>query len=144
MSVFAATKWLQSCPALCHPMDCSLPGSSVHSILQAKILEWVAIPFCRGSSQGSNSLTSLMYLVLAGGFFTTSTTWEALCYLATLFSWAPKSVQMATAAMKLKEASSLEEKYKQSRQHIKKQRQHFANKGLSSQSYGFSSSHEWM
>ena len=34
-----------------HPMDCSLPGSSVHGILQARILEWVAVPFSRGSSQ---------------------------------------------------------------------------------------------
>ena len=36
--------------ALCNPMDCSLPGSSVHGILQARTLEWVAIPFSRGSS----------------------------------------------------------------------------------------------
>ena len=41
----------QSCPALCDPMDCSPPGSSVHGILQARILEWVAISFSRGSSQ---------------------------------------------------------------------------------------------
>ena len=41
---------LQLCPALCDPMDCSLPGSSVHGILQARILEWIAIPFSRGSS----------------------------------------------------------------------------------------------
>ena len=40
----------QSCPTLCNPMDCSLPGSSIHGILQARILEWVAIPFSRGSS----------------------------------------------------------------------------------------------
>ena len=40
----------QSCPTLCNPMDCSPPGSSVHGILQARILEWVAIPFSRGSS----------------------------------------------------------------------------------------------
>ena len=33
----------QSCPTLCHPMDCSLPGSSIHGIFQAKVLEWVAI-----------------------------------------------------------------------------------------------------
>ena len=39
----------QSCPTLCDPMDCKLPGSSVHGILQARILEWVAIPFSRGS-----------------------------------------------------------------------------------------------
>ena len=41
----------QLCPNLCNPMDCSLPGSSVHGILQARILEWVAISSSRGSSQ---------------------------------------------------------------------------------------------
>ena len=41
----------QSCPALCDPMDCSPRGSAVHGILQAGILEWVAILFSRGSSQ---------------------------------------------------------------------------------------------
>ena len=41
----------QSRPTLCGPMDSSPPGSSVHGILQARILEWVAIPFSRGSSQ---------------------------------------------------------------------------------------------
>ena len=40
----------QSCLTLCGPMDCSLPGSSDHGILQAKILEWVTIPFLRGSN----------------------------------------------------------------------------------------------
>ena len=44
-------KSLQSCPTLCDPRDCSLPGSSVHGILQARILGWVAISFCRGPSQ---------------------------------------------------------------------------------------------
>ena len=39
------------CPTLCNPVDCSLPGSSVHGILQARILGWVAISFARGSSQ---------------------------------------------------------------------------------------------
>ena len=42
---------LQSCPTLCNPVDCSPPGFSVHGILQARILEWVAIPFSRGSSR---------------------------------------------------------------------------------------------
>ena len=52
--------------------------------------------------------------------------------------WAPKSLQMVTAAMKLKDACSLGKKcYDQSRQHIKKQRHYFADKGQSSQSYGF-------
>ena len=46
----------QSFLILCNPMDCSLPGSSVHGISQARILEWVAIPFIQGIflTQGSN------------------------------------------------------------------------------------------
>ena len=47
-------KWsevAQLCLALCDPMDCSLPGSSVHGIFQAIVLEWIAISFCRGSSR---------------------------------------------------------------------------------------------
>ena len=61
------------------------------------------------------------------------------------FIWgAPKSLQIVTATMKLKGNCSLEEKYDQPRQHIKKPRHYFANKGPSSQSYGFSSSHAWM
>ena len=47
---------VQSCPTLCNPMDCSLPGSSVHRVFQARVLEWVAIAFSRrSSSQGLNS-----------------------------------------------------------------------------------------
>ena len=42
---------VQSCPTLCDPVDCSLPGSSIHRILQARVLEWVTISFSRGSSQ---------------------------------------------------------------------------------------------
>jgi len=48
------SKWVlvaQSCLTLCDPMDCSPPGPSVHEIFQARILEWVAISFSRGSSQ---------------------------------------------------------------------------------------------
>ena len=44
----------QSCPTLCDPIDCSPAGSSVHGILQARIWEWVAIPFSRGSSRLGN------------------------------------------------------------------------------------------
>ena len=57
---------------------------------------------------------------------------------------APKSLHMVTETIKLKDACSLEEKLCPSKQHIKKERCYFANKGLSSQSYGFSSSHVWM
>ena len=57
-----------------------------------------------------------------------------------LFSWVPKSLQMVTAAMKLKDACSLKKKsYDQTRQYIKKQTHYFADKGLSNQSYDFSS-----
>ena len=45
------SKVAQFCPTLCDPMDCSLPGSSIHGIFQARILEWVAISFSRRSSQ---------------------------------------------------------------------------------------------
>ena len=65
--------------------------------------------------------------------------------VADFISWAPKSLQMVIAAMKLKDAYSLDENLDQPRQHIKKQRHYFANKGPSSQSYGFfSSSYVWM
>ena len=62
----------------------------------------------------------------------------------TLFLGAPKSLQMVIAAMKLKDAYSLEGKYGQSRQHIKEQWHYFVIKCLSSQGYGFSSGHVWM
>ena len=57
----------QLCLTLCDPMDCSLPGSSVLGILQARILEWIAIPFSRGSSQprGRTGVSCI-----AGRFFT--------------------------------------------------------------------------
>ena len=72
---------LQSCLILCDTMHCSLPGSSVHEILQARILVWVwvAISSPRGSSRSRNQ-TRLSYAsssALEGGFFTTNATWQA-------------------------------------------------------------------
>ena len=58
-----------SCPTLCNPMDCSLPGSFVHGILQTRILAWVAIPFYRRSSWPRDQ-TGLSYI--ADRFFTLS------------------------------------------------------------------------
>ena len=58
-------KSLQSCPTLCNPLDCSPPGSSVHAILQARILEWVSMPFSRGSSQPRDQ-THLSYVSCIG------------------------------------------------------------------------------
>ena len=60
-------KLLQLCLTLCDSMDCSLPGSSVYGILQARILEWVAMPSFRGSSQ---SRDWIQVSCIAGGFFT--------------------------------------------------------------------------
>ena len=59
-------------------MDCSPPGSSVHGILQAKILEWVACPPSGDFPDPGIELPSLTSPELAGGFFTTTATWEAL------------------------------------------------------------------
>ena len=64
--------------------------------------------------------------------------------LQTLFWGAPKSLQMVTAAIKLKDTCPWKKSYDQPRQHIKKHRRHFADKGPSSQGCGFSSSHVWM
>ena len=70
-------KSLQSRPILCSPMECSPPGSSVHGIFQARILKCVAMPSSRGSSRPRDQPMSLMSPALAGGLFTTSSTWEA-------------------------------------------------------------------
>ena len=60
---------LQLCLTLCDPMDCSPPGSSVHGILQARILEWVAISFSRRPSQPRDGThVSCTSPALAGGF----------------------------------------------------------------------------
>ena len=64
-------KSLQLCPTLCDPMDYSPPGSSVHGILQARILEWVAMPSPWDLPSSGNKPTFLMFPVLARGFFTT-------------------------------------------------------------------------
>ena len=55
-------KFLQSCPTLEDPMDCSPPGSSVHGILQARILEWVAMLSSRGSSWPRDWTQRLLHL----------------------------------------------------------------------------------
>ena len=65
---------IQSCPILCDPMDCSLPGSSVHGMLQVRILEWVAIPFSKRSFQPWDWT---WVSCIAGKFFTVWATREA-------------------------------------------------------------------
>ena len=72
----------QSCLTLCDHMDCSLPGLSVHGVFQARVLEWVAISFSRGSSK-PRDLTHVSWIfpvppALAGGFFITESGGEGV------------------------------------------------------------------
>ena len=72
--LFCSMYLLSRCPALCNPMDCSLPGSSVHGIFQARILEWVAISYSRSLSSYSrtdinqNSRLNLMNSLVVSRF----------------------------------------------------------------------------
>ena len=70
-------KSFQSHLILCKPMDHSLPDSSVPGILQAGILQWIAMSSSRDLPNPGIEPMSLMSSALAGGFFTTGTTWEA-------------------------------------------------------------------
>ena len=91
-------KLLESCLSLCDPMDCSLPGSFFHGILQARILGWVAMSSSRESSNPGIQSKSLMPHPLAGRFFTTSTIWEAhtyALYRIELFSFSLKVIELS-------------------------------------------------
>ena len=80
----------QSCPPLCDPMDCSPSVSSVHGIGQARILEWVAILFFKGSSLARDQN---WVSCIAGGFFTVSATRGALTVMGCplIVSWDEKT-----------------------------------------------------
>ena len=94
------------------------------------------------SEKASLKLNTQRTKIMASGSITSQQVdVEKMQTVTDLFSWALKSLQTVTAATKLKDASSLKESYDTPRQHIKKQRHHFANKCPHSQSYGFSSSH---
>ena len=86
----------KSCVTLCNPMGYSLPGSSVYGILQARILEWVAMFSSRESSWPTDKTPRLKFPALAGRFFTTGTTWEAHCKVKksswTIISWEPSII----------------------------------------------------
>ena len=71
-------------------------------------------------------------------------TMETITTMTDFIFGAPKTLQMVTAAMELNDTCSWKKSFDQPRQHIKKQKHYFANKGPSSQGYGFSSSHIWM
>ena len=75
-------------PTLYDPADYSPPGSSVHGILQARILEWVAMSSSSGSSRPGVEPTPLASPALAGGFLTTCTTWSIKSlHLLRLLRW---------------------------------------------------------
>ena len=75
--VFIVVLVTQSCLTLCNSLDCNLPGSSFHGIFQARILEWVATPFFRGSSRLRNWIR---VSCISGRFFTSWATsyWASL------------------------------------------------------------------
>ena len=66
MKVKSESEVAQSCPTLSDPMDCSLPGSSVHGIFQARVLEWVAIAFSKKGYSGANHCVCLLPWWLRG------------------------------------------------------------------------------
>ena len=70
-------KLLHSCPTLCNSMDCSLPESPVHGILQESILEWLPFPPPGDLHDPGIKSASFMSPALADRFFTTNATWEA-------------------------------------------------------------------
>ena len=80
--VFYMMEWecsdAQSGPTLCNPTDCSLPGFSVRGIFQAGILEWVAISSSGDLPNPGIKPASFVVPALAGGFFITRATWEAM------------------------------------------------------------------
>ena len=77
MHMCVCAKSLQLCLILCNPMNCSPSGSSVHEILQTRVLDWVAMLSSGGSSQPRIEPASLMSPSLARGFFTINATCEA-------------------------------------------------------------------
>ena len=81
----------QSRPTLCDPIDCSLPGSSIHGIFQARILEWVAISFSRRSSW-PRDWTRVSCIV--GGRFTVRVTREVPCLIELLLMEGLRSLYM--------------------------------------------------
>ena len=120
----AASKSLQSCTTLCDPIDGSPTGPTIPGILQARILEWVAISFSNAWKWKVkvNSLSCVQLL---------ATSWTA-AYQAPLSMGFSRQEYWSGVPLP------------SPRQPIKKQRHYFANKGSSSQGYVFSSSHVWM
>ena len=65
------------CPTLCNLMDCSPPGSSVHGVLQARILEWVAIPFSNINTRKPKEIPGFKHWIVILVFLNT---WNGICF----------------------------------------------------------------
>ena len=108
MRVKSESEVIQSCLTFCDPMNCSLPGSSVHGVFQARVLEWGAIAFSRATRQlGLNYLKihSPTRLVAGLGGFQTRMANNLLVGLSFLTSWQPQggwTSYMATQGSKCK------------------------------------------
>ena len=159
-------------------MDCSLPDSSVHVILQARILEWVAVSFSKINSTSikknfkeKKECGILFKINLYRSVFAVQCCVSFLCIFkvnhlhvyiyipsfmdflpiqVTTENWVEFSVLYSRFSLVIyfihssKTLAPWKKNYDQPRQHIKKQRHYFADKGPSSQSNGFSSIHKWM
>ena len=89
----------QLCPTVCNPMDCSRLGCSVHGILQARILEWVAIPFSRESSDPG---LELQVSCIAGIYWVTSEALDWMIYIYTHIFWGAVSHRVGFVVTQIK------------------------------------------
>ena len=124
MKVKSESEVTQLCPTLSDPMDCSPPGSAIHGIFQARVLEWGAIasPITSWQIDGETMETLTDFISLGSKI-----TEDGDCSREIKRCLVPGRKAMTNL-------DSI----------IKMQRHHFANRDLSSQSYGFSNSHVWM
>ena len=93
LGVWVCAQSLQSCPTFCDPMDCRPPGFTVYGILQARILKWVAISSCRGSSWPRDwTHIELTSSALASRFFTTESSGNPSYKILNLDNWGSRYV----------------------------------------------------
>ena len=91
--IVCAHVWAQLCTTLCDPIDCSLPGSSVHGIFQTRILKWVAISYSRGSLQSRDRTCISCIFCIGRWILHHCATWEdpfLSQLMATPFFWLPR------------------------------------------------------
>ena len=89
-------------------MDCSPPGSSVHGILQARILAWVAMPFSRGSSWPRDQTCISCSFCIAGWFFTTEPLGKPMVYSSLVYIMAPYSSTLAWKILWMEEPGRMQ------------------------------------